>query len=232
MFLSSNFYLKWYLTRLLSITQGCAVTLTLVYTSEVKVADTSTGNPNLFQDHNISLVARIGIMPRTVVVHDPRVCYDCNPRSLSLRSSSQCIHRQNSCPGHNFSLVIRILMILHSIVYHNSGILPTSYLWGQGHSVHVAENCLSIVVHGPSSYLWGLGHNAYRSKKSGSFHYTCDNVISFLMIPEKVKHFVLFVQFKLLSSIWNLDICHMCIFVDDYPNMCRSCYQYSVILLY
>ena len=79
-----------------------------------------THSQNPCPGNNSSLPCWIWIIFHTIVVHDPRVCHDLDPRSY-LQGQGQSAHiAKYLCPGHNSSLPCWIWIIFHTIVVHDS----------------------------------------------------------------------------------------------------------------
>ena len=122
------------------MTQGCVMTLTQDHISKVKV--TVHTYQKSVPGNNSSLQCWIWIF-HTIVVDDPRVCHDLDPRSY-LQGQGHSAHiSKNVCPGHSSSLQCWI-WIFHTIVVDDPRVChdldPRSYLQGQGHSAHISKN--------------------------------------------------------------------------------------------
>ena len=88
--------------------------------------------------NNSSLPCWIWIIFHTIVVHDPRLCHDLDPRShLQIQGNSQCRHTQYLCLViYNSSLPCWILVIVVHDRKMCYDLQPRSYPQGQGHSTH------------------------------------------------------------------------------------------------
>ena len=90
--------------------------------------------------HNFLTPCPIWIIFHTIIVHDPRMCHDLDPRSY-LQGQGHWTHTQKLCPGHNSSLPCWIWIIFHTSVVHDPRVChdldPRSYFQGQGHSAHI-----------------------------------------------------------------------------------------------
>ena len=98
---------------MLSMIQGCVMTLTQGHISNVKVTVQTYQNP--CPDHNSSLPCWIWIIFHTIVFHD------LDPRSyLQEKSQGHSAHIPQICVwDHNSSLPCWIWIIFHTIVFHD-----------------------------------------------------------------------------------------------------------------
>ena len=120
------------------MTEGCVITLTQGHIVKVTVHIYRNPCPS----HNSSLPSWIWIIFHTIVVHDPRVCHDLDPRPY-LQGQGHIAHIQNLCPCHKSSLPSWIWIIFHILIVHDRRMChdldERSYLRGQGHSAHLPK---------------------------------------------------------------------------------------------
>ena len=130
-------------THLLSMTQGCVMTLTQSHISNVKVTV------------HIYLKSVSGLLLLTAKCDLDNISHNCPwpngvswpcPKVISPRSRSQCTHTQNFCPGHNSSLPSVTLIVFHTIVVHDPKLCA-------GHN-SLMPSWILIIYHTIISWPW------------------------------------------------------------------------------
>ena len=135
--------IKFHKIVVLSMTQGCAMTLTQGHISKVKVSAhipkirvrAITRQSGKLDLNNIS--QNCCPWPKSVWWPWPRVIL------VPPRLRSQYTYIKNLCSGHNSSLPSWILILFQAIIIQDPRVChdldPRSYLQGQGHSAHIPQ---------------------------------------------------------------------------------------------
>ena len=108
-----------YYTQLLPTTKGRF--MTLWYWPKVissRLRSKCTHGQKLCPGLNSLLRCLIWLIFQAIVVHDPWVCHDLDPRS-GLQGQCQYTHRESSSLGHNSLLPYWFWIIFHAIVVHD-----------------------------------------------------------------------------------------------------------------
>ena len=142
----------WIILHTMSITQRCIMTLTQGHTSNLRLQCTHTQNQ--CPGYNSSLPCWIWIISHTIVVHDPRICHDLDPRSyfqgqganipkIGVRTIARHCHiwsgySHDCCPlpkgvmistqGHTSKVKVTVYTYRNLYLGHNSS-LPCWFGW-------------------------------------------------------------------------------------------------------